>query len=216
MAKCIAELVKAKKIIAIVRGLEGNCIVDLAKALYAGGIELIEVTFNQRDPSKWLTTTDAITAIKREMHDKMCVGAGTVTTIELVQMAREVGAEFIVSPDCNVDVIRKTKELGMASMPGAMTPTEILTAYRAGADFVKVFPAGDLGPSYIKAVCGPLNQVPLLAVGGVNEKNIRDYMKAGCCGAGCGGNLVNKNWIEQGEFDKITALAKEFVANSQI
>lgn len=210
----LAELVKQKKVIAIVRGLAGQVCVDLAQALYAGGIELIEVTFNQREPDKYALTADAIRAIRATMGERMHVGAGTVTTVELVELAAAAGAEFIVSPDTNDAVIRRTKELGMVSMPGALTPTETLAAYRAGADFVKVFPAGDLGPGYIKALRGPLNHIPLLAVGGVNEKNIGSFIKAGCCGAGCGGNLVNKEWIANGEFDKITALAKEFMANA--
>ena len=141
-------------------------------------------------------------------------GAGTVTTIEMLNLAKEAGAGFIVSPDCNPEVIKATVEAGMVSMPGAMTPTEILTAYRAGADFVKVFPTAGLGSAYIKAVRGPLNHIRLLAVGGVNEKNIADFLAAGCVGAGVGGNLVNKNWIANGEWDKITALAREFVTNA--
>lgn len=92
-----------------------------------------------------------------------------------------------------------------------MTPTEVLQAYNAGADAVKVFPASCLGPAYIKAIRAPLFHVPLMAVGGVNEKNAADFMKAGCVGLGVGGNLVNKDWIENGEWAKITALAKEFM-----
>ena len=97
----------------------------------------------------------------------------------------------------------------MISMPGAMTPSEILRAHRAGADFVKVFPAANLGPDYIKAIRGPLNQVRLLAVGGVSEKNAAAFMRAGCVGVGVGGNLVNREWIARGEFKKIEALARE-------
>ena len=100
-------------------------------------------------------------------------------------------------------------------MPGALTPTEIVTAYRYGADFVKVFPTANLGASYIKAIRGPINHIRLLAVGGVNEKNIGEFLKAGVNGAGVGGNLVNKEWIKNGEFDKITALAEEFCRNAQ-
>ena len=183
----------------------------LAQALYAGGIRAIEVTFNQKQPDKFVQTTDAIRAIKEAMGERMAVGAGTVTSVALVELAHGAGAEFIVSPDMNVDVIRRTKELGMVSMPGALTPTEILTAHQSGADFVKVFPAGCLGAGYIKAIRGPINHVPLLAVGGVSEKNASEFLKAGCAGIGAGGNLVNKQWIEAGAFDKITALAKEFI-----
>jgi 2-dehydro-3-deoxyphosphogluconate aldolase/(4S)-4-hydroxy-2-oxoglutarate aldolase len=150
----------------------------------------------------------------QELGDKMYFGAGTVTTLEMLNLAREAGASFIVSPDFNPEIIKATVEAGMVSMPGAMTPTEILTAWRAGADFVKVFPTSTLGAAYIKGVRGPLNHIRLLAVGGVNDKNIAEFLAAGCVGAGIGGNLVNKTWIANGEWDKITALAKEYVANA--
>lgn len=211
MEKQVIQLVADTKLVAIVRGLEPKYCVPLAQAFYAGGIRAIEVTFNQKKPDEFYKTTDAIRAIREAMGDRMAVGAGTVTSVALVELAHGAGAEFIVSPDMNVDVIHRTKELGMVSMPGALTPTEILTAHQNGADFVKVFPAGCLGAGYIKAIRGPINHVLLLAVGGVSEKNAGEFMKAGCAGIGAGGNLVNKQWIEAGEFDKITALAKEFI-----
>lgn len=213
--KNVVELVQETKVVAIVRGL-GSGYEQLAQALYDGGIRAIEVTFNQKDPTTWVQTTNAIRSIKKTMGEKMAVGAGTVTTEELTQLAFDAGAEFIVSPDTNEAVIRKTKELGMVSMPGALTPTEIRQAYAAGADFVKVFPAGTLGSGYIKAIRGPLNNIPLLAVGGVSEKNAGEFRKAGCVGVGVGGNLVNKDWIAQGQWDKITALAKELCASVNI
>ena len=211
MREQVIERIRAKKIITIVRGVYGEQVAHLAEALAAGGIELMEVTFDQSDTAAHAQTAAAIHAIKAHMGERMLVGAGTVTTPSLVEMAKEAGAEYIVSPDIRPAVIERTRELGMVSLPGALTPTEINNAYDAGADFVKVFPAAQLGPAYIKAVRGPLNHIPLLAVGGVNEKNIADFIKAGCCGAGVGGNLVNKQWIAAGEWDRITALAKEFV-----
>ena len=143
----------------------------------------------------------------------MAFGAGTVTSLEMVELAKEAGAQFIVSPNTNEAIIRATVEKGMVSMPGAMTVTEVLDAYSYGADFVKLFPIGKLGASYVKAICAPINHVPMLAVGGVNEKNIKEFLDAGAVGAGVGGNLVNKEWIAAGEFDKITALAREFTQN---
>jgi 2-dehydro-3-deoxyphosphogluconate aldolase/(4S)-4-hydroxy-2-oxoglutarate aldolase len=214
MREAIIQKVLDKKIIAIVRGVYGEDALNLAKALYAGGIELLEVTFDQSKPESHNRTSDTVRLLCQELGDKMYFGAGTVTTIEMLNLAKEAGASFIVSPDFNPEVIKATVEAGMVSMPGAMTPTEILTAYRAGADFVKVFPTAGLGSSYIKAVRGPLNHIRLLAVGGVNEKNIAEFLAAGCVGAGVGGNLVNKTWIANGEWDKITALAKEFIANA--
>lgn len=214
MREAIIQKVLDKKIVAIVRGVYGEDALGLAKALYAGGIELLEVTFDQSKPESLNRTSDTVKLLCQELGDKMHFGAGTVTTLEMLNLAREAGASFIVSPDFNPEIIKATVEAGMVSMPGAMTPTEILTAYRAGADFVKVFPTSTLGAAYIKGVRGPLNHIRLLAVGGVNEKNIAEFLAAGCVGAGIGGNLVNKTWIANGEWDKITALAKEYVANA--
>ena len=213
MRKTIIDLVLETKVVAIVRGLD-NGYAELIRAMYDGGIRAVEVTFNQKDPSQWSKTTHAIREIKALMGDTMAVGAGTVTSVELVELAREAGAQFIVSPDTNAEVIRRTKELGMVSMPGAMTATEALTAHNAGADFVKLFPAGALGVAYVKAVRAPLNHIRFLAVGGVSEKNVAEFIKAGCVGVGVGGNLVNKDWIANGEFHKIRELAQELCCNA--
>lgn len=210
----INQAVLDTKVVAIVRGLDGG-FAELAQAFYDGGIRLIEVTFNQKKPEEFYKTTDGIRAIKEAMGDKMHVGAGTVTSVEQVDLAKAAGAEFIVSPDTDVEVIRYAKSLGMCCMPGVMTPSEIKTAYMAGADFVKVFPVGSLGTGYIKAVRGPLNHIPMLAVGGVSEKNVADFIKAGCVGVGVGGNLVNKEWIAAGQWDKITAVARELCENAK-
>lgn len=213
MREKIIERVKDKKIVVIVRGVYGKDCLKLAKALYAGGIELMEVTFDQSSEENRKKTVETISLINEEFQGKVLMGAGTVTTLDMLEAAYNAGAKFIVSPDMNPEIIKATVAKGMVSMPGAMTPTEILTAYNSGADFVKVFPVLNLGSGYIKAVKGPLNHIPLLAVGGVNEKNINEFIKAGASGAGVGGNLVNKEWIANGEFEKITNLAKEFIKN---
>lgn len=215
MREAIIQKVLDKKVIAIVRGVYGEDCINLAKALYAGGIELLEVTFDQSKPEALQQTSETIHSLVETLGDKMAFGAGTVTSQEMLELAKNAGAQFVVSPDTNELVIKATVAAGMVSMPGAMTPSEILVAHSYGADFVKVFPTASLGASYIKAVRGPINHVRLLAVGGVNEKNIGEFLKAGASGAGVGGNLVNKNWIAAGEFDKITALAKEFCQNAQ-
>lgn len=216
MRDIIIQKVLEKKVVAIVRGVYGEDCVNLAKALYAGGVELMEVTFDQSKPEAYNRTSDTIHQLVEAMEGKMIIGAGTVTNLETLELARQAGAKFVVSPDTNEAVIKATVAAGMVSMPGAMTPTEILTAHEYGADFVKVFPTSGLGASYIKAVCGPINHVRLLAVGGVSEKNVGEFLKAGCVGAGIGGNLVNKEWIKNGEFDKITALAQELMANAAV
>lgn len=213
MREQIIQKVLDRKIIAIVRGVYGEDCLNLAKALYEGGIELLEVTFDQSKPEALSKTSDTVKLLVQELGDKMAFGAGTVTSLEMVELAKNAGAQFIVSPNTNAAVIRATVENGMVSMPGAMTATEVLDAYGYGADFVKLFPIGNMGASYVKALCAPINHVPMLAVGGVNEKNIKEFLDAGAVGAGVGGNLVNKAWIAAGEFDKITALAREFTRN---
>ena len=205
------EYVKQRKIVAIVRGLAPEHILRLGHAFEEGGIGLMEVTYNQKAPETWKATAAAIEAMAKEFGDRVLVGAGTVITLEQVKMTYDAGGHYLVTPATQPEIIRAGKALGMGLYPGALTPTEILAAYNAGADAVKVFPAGNLGPGYIKAVKAPLSHIPLMAVGGVNEKNAADFMKAGCVGLGVGGNLVNKDWIENGEWAKITALAKEFM-----
>ena len=214
MREQIIQKVLEKKIVAIVRGVYGEDCVKLAQALCEGGIELLEVTFDQSKPELLERTSDTIRLLVDRLGDRMIFGAGTVTSLEMLELAKNAGARFIVSPDTNEAVIRATVAAGMVSMPGALTPTEIVTAYSWGADFVKLFPAGTQGTAYLKAVTAPLNHIPILAVGGVNEKNIADFLNAGAVGAGVGGNLVNKTWIANGEFEKIVAVAKEFTKNA--
>lgn len=209
--KCIEQ----EKIIAIIRGVDAEKCMKVADALYAGGIKLMEVTFNQKEPASFRVTADAIKAISEAYKGRMLVGAGTVTTPELVEMAAKADAKFIISPDAAPAVIRCTRELGLVSMPGCMTPTEMMTAHREGADFIKLFPAGDLGPAYVKSVRAPLSHLKVMAVGGINEKNIPDFLKVGVCGFGVGGNLANRAWIEAGEYYKITETAKTMIAAVQ-
>ena len=215
MRETVIEKVLKEKVIAIVRGVYDEDCLHLAQALHAGGIGLLEVTFDQSDPAGMVRTADTIALLCRELGSRMVFGAGTVTDTKMLECAIGAGARFIVSPDVNGEVIRATVEAGLVSMPGAMTPTEIQTAHRFGADFVKVFPASVLGPGYIRAVRAPLNHIRLLAVGGVNERNISDFLEAGASGVGVGGNLVNREWIRQGRFEDITALAGKMTAGRE-
>ena len=204
------EYVKERKIVAIVRGLSPEYLIRLGHAFEEGGIGLMEVTYNQSAPETWKDTANGIEAVEKEFGDRLLVGAGTVITLEQVSMTYNAGGHYLVTPTTQPEIIRAGKALGLGLYPGAFTPSEILAAYEAGADAVKVFPASCLGPGYIKAIRAPLSHIPLMAVGGVNEKNAADFIKAGCVGLGVGGNLVNKEWIRNGEWEKITALAKEF------
>lgn len=213
MRERIIQEILDKKIISIVRGVSAEKILPVAQALYDGGITLIEVTFNQKDPASWTQTAEAIAAINREMAGKMFVGAGTVTSVELVELAAEAGAAYIISPDTDPAVIRRTKELGLISLPGAYTPTEAKQAHNAGADFVKLFPCVGDAPAYLKALCAPLSHIRFLAVGGVDADNAADFLRAGAVGVGVGGSLVNKKWTDAGNFAAITEEAKRFVRN---
>lgn len=207
------DFIKENKIIAIVRGVSKDKIVDLGNALYEGGIRLIEVTFNQKDPNHLETTGEIIKELSEKMQGKICVGAGTVMNEAQCMAAYNAGAKYFISPNTNADVIKKANELGVVSIPGALTPTEAAFAYDTGADFVKLFPAGNLGTGYIKSVCAPLNHIDFLAVGGINAKNAQDFIDVGVCGVGVGGNLVDVKVINAGEFGKITEAAKEYIEN---
>ena len=206
MEKKIESLIKEHKIIAILRGVPSEKIVDVAKALYDGGIRLLEITFNQKSETKLIDTPNAIRAVREVLGDKMVIGAGTVMSVEEVRAAKEAGASFALAPNGDETVIKETE-----SIPGAMTPSEIADAYRYGASVVKLFPAGNLGLSYCKAVMAPINNVPMIAVGGVDDKNLPDFLKAGFIGLGIGSSLTNKKMIEEGRYDELKALAEVYV-----
>ena len=208
----VIDWTKKYKVIAIVRGAAPEQCLQVAQALYDGGIRMMEITYNQSAPESWPQTAQAISDVAKAFAGKMLVGAGTVTTPELVEMTAEAGGMFVISPDANPEVIRRTRELGLVSMPGAMTATEVQQAHFAGADFIKLFPAGTLGAGYLKALKAPLSHINYLAVGGVNEENAADFLKAGAVGVGIGGNLANKEWIAAGQYDKITETARKVVA----
>ena len=180
MREKTVEWALKEKIIAIVRGMEAKDCLRVAQALYDGGIRLMEITYDQRDPAQWAKTADAIGKIAEAFEGRMLVGAGTVTTPELVTRTRDAGGQFIISPDTNPAVSARTRELELVSMPGAMTPSEILAAHAAGADLVKLFPAAALGSAYLQAVRSPISHVRIMAnsIVGVLEQIIR-YRPAG-------------------------------------
>lgn len=206
----LAEIYKSK-IIAIVRGVPTAAMEQTARALLAGGVRMLEITFNHESEAGLAETLDSIRELHTKLPDEILLGAGTVLSPDQVQLAYDNGARYIISPNVDVDVIRKTKELGMISIPGAFTPTETVVAYNAGADVVKLFPAGLLGTAYIKAVKAPLAHIPVAAVGGVDEHNIAEFFAAGVVCVGIGGNLVNNKLVAQGNFAKITQTAQRLV-----
>ena len=208
MRENVIRAILENKLIAIVRGLKEDKIVPLAQALGEGGIKMIEVTFNQSDPSSFSSTANAIRAIAK---NGIMAGAGTVCTKEQLEIAAEAGALYIIAPNVNAEIIAEAGKKGLVTIPGALTPTECMDAHNAGADFIKLFPIGSMGPEYLKALRAPLSHLKFMGVGGVNETNLKEYLAAGAVGFGVGGNLVKSDWIEAGEFDKIIALAKKYV-----
>ncbi len=208
----IIEEIRKRKIVAIVRGVKSDDMISLADALTEGGITLIEVTFDQRSKEGIQETMKSLSRIKEERGGRVILGAGTVLTAEQVELAARGGAEYIITPNVNRSVIERAKEMGMSVMSGALTPTEIEDAYRTGADIVKLFPAGSLGVSYLKAVRGPLSHIPVSAVGGIDERNMRAFFDAGACAVGIGGNLIDRQAIAERKFGRITGTARRLTA----
>ena len=208
----VIEKIQKEKIITIVRGVPKEKIVPLAKAMYDGGIRLIECTFDASQTISDEETASNIEVLVKYFGREMVVGAGTVLTEKQVELTKKAGGKFIISPDTNPDVIKKTKELGLVSIPGALTPTEIAAANRLGADFVKIFPVGSMGSNYIKDVKAPLSNVKILAVGGVDENNMKEFFNAGACGIGIGSGIVKKKMIDDNDFEGIKALAKIYTS----
>ncbi len=212
MREKIIETIEKEKIVVIVRGIKKEKLIPLAEAMYKGGIRLLEVTYSANGSVSDEETAENIKMLSKHFEGRMYIGAGTVLNKKQVELTGNAGGKFIISPDVNEDVIKKTRELELVSMPGALTPTEVQAAHRWGADFVKLFPVTSLGCDYVKAVKAPLSHIKFLAVGGVDENNMADYLKAGVCGFGVGSNITNKKMIEENDFEGITALAEKYVA----
>ena len=212
MREQIINTIEKEKIIVIVRGVEKEKLIPLAEAMYLGGIRLLEVTYSANGKVSDEETAENISILAKRFEGRMYIGAGTVLTEKQVELTAKVGGGFIISPDTCPEVIRKTRELGLVSMPGALTPSEMQIAHRNGADFVKLFPITNLGASYVKAVKAPLSHLKILAVGGVNENNIAEYLKAGINGFGLGSNIIDKKKIAENDWAGITNLAKKYVS----
>lgn len=203
------KILEATRVVAIIRGMAPEICVELARAYERGGIRLVEVTFDQTTDGS--TTAAAIKAI-RAACPNMIVGAGTVLTQAQLDMTIAAGGEFMVTPSTNPALIRAANAAGLVTLPGAFTPTEIVTAHEAGADYVKVFPVRSLGARYIKDLLAPLKHIKLLAVGGITPANAAEFIAAGCHGVGASGALVDKELIVAKAWDKIEQAARDFVA----
>ncbi len=208
----IIKSIENEKIIVIVRGVESEKLIPLAEAMYEGGIRLLEITYSANGKTSDEETAKNIKRLSEHFDGRMYIGAGTVLTEEQVELTYKSGGKFIISPDACPEVIKKTRELGLVSMPGALTPSEIQIAHKSGADFVKMFPITNMGIDYVKAVLAPLSHIKLLAVGGINENNIKDYLKAGVCGFGIGSNIIDKKALADNDYKAITELSKKYVS----
>ncbi len=208
----VLKSIEENKIIVILRGLNTEQLIKTVEAMEAGGIRLVEVTFDQSGVISDEQTAANIRTLAQTFAGRVRVGAGTVMTEAQVELAHAAGAEFIISPDTYEAVIRRTRELGMVSLPGAFTPTEAANAHRFGADLIKLFPNSEVGISYLKALMAPLSHIRFLAVGGVNEHNMKEYLNAGAKGIGVATGIVNKKHIAEGNYAAVTELAKAYTS----
>ncbi|SHE09954.1 2-dehydro-3-deoxy-6-phosphogalactonate aldolase [Chlamydia abortus] len=206
------QQIKKTRLIAIARGVKRKQIVPAAEALLQGGITVMEVTLN---------TPDALMMIQdlqERLGDRMYIGAGTVLDSDDAQEAVRAGASFLVTPNTDEDVIRYAAEEGIPIFPGAMTPTEIVRAWKAGATAIKIFPSSGLGLPYLKELMAPLDRIPMIAVGGIREDNVREYLNIGCYAVGVGGSLISLKEIDNGNYtalrDKAARLTRQIQAAS--
>lgn len=206
------ETLRETGVVAIIRGYGEDVCLHIAEACLAGGIRMVEVTFDQTRADGAERTARAIAAIGRAFGGRLSVGAGTVLTVGQLRMARDAGAAFAIAPNVDAEVIAAGVAEGLVSIPGAMTPSEVVAAWKAGADYVKLFPASQLGAGYVKTIRAPLAHIPLLAVGGVGADNAAAFLAAGCAGIGVGGPLTRREWIDSGAWDKIEENARAIVA----
>ncbi|MDO5477883.1 MAG: bifunctional 4-hydroxy-2-oxoglutarate aldolase/2-dehydro-3-deoxy-phosphogluconate aldolase [Clostridia bacterium] len=211
MKNDVIKSIPENKLIVIIRGVEENKLLPLVKAMYDGGVRLVELTYDNSGKVEDSRTAKNIAMLKEHFGDTMHIGAGTVTDTKKVELTYKAGGEFIISPDTNEAVIKAAVEHGVVSIPGALTPTEIQKALNCGADFVKLFPVTSMGPEYVKAVKAPLSNIKMLAVGGIDLDNIKAYLKCGICGFGIGSNIIDKKLLASSDYGAITALAEKYV-----
>ena len=210
------DTILKEKIIVIVRGIGREKLLQFAEAAYKGGIRLLECTFDATGNTPDETIAANIEILAKHFEGKMHIGAGTVLSEKQVELTKNAGGKFIISPDTCPEVIKETKKLGLVSIPGAFTPSEAVIAYKAGADFVKLFPITSMGPKYLKDIKAPLSHIKFLAVGGINADNITEYLSVGACGVGVGSDIANKKLIEANNFDAIEENARRYVKQIEI
>ena len=201
----VIRLLTEHVLIAVIRAQRSNQVLPICEALLAGGIQALEIT---------LTTPDAISAIRQataKLADRALIGAGTVLNAASAHEVSAAGAEFIVSPVRKLEIIEAAHAHDRPVMIGAYTPTEAQTAHEAGADFIKIFPADKLGPSYIRSLRAPLSHLRIVPTGGVDLNTAVDFLKAGCEALGVGSSLLTPEILRTGNWAELTRLAAEYV-----
>jgi 2-dehydro-3-deoxyphosphogluconate aldolase/(4S)-4-hydroxy-2-oxoglutarate aldolase len=193
-------------IVAVVRSPDSQQLVEAARAVADGGVTVVEITMTVPN------ALDVLRQVRAALGDRLLLGAGTILDAETARAALLAGAEYIVAPTVNFDVIRLCQRYDKLVMPGAFTPTEILAAWEAGADIVKVFPADVVGPAFFKALRGPLPQVRLMPTGGVDLTTAAAFLKSGACCLGVGGQLIEPRAVAERNFDRIRDLARQYAA----
>lgn len=202
------EEFQQRKVIVVCRGVALEEIVNVAKAMYDGGIRFMEVPFIQNDPASFALTAAKIKAVKEGLGGKMHVGAGTVLTMEQFRLAKKAGAEVIVSPCMDETIIKATKRAGLIAMPGCATPSEMVRAHQMGAEYIKLFPASVTTMKMIKEIKLPLSHLKLICFGGVNAENVADVLATGVYGVGMASCVLDKQALKDRDYAKITQLAK--------
>lgn len=205
----VAAQIAAERVVAVIRLADANKLVPVIEAVAKGGVRCIEIT---------MTVPNAIELIRQvsgTVSSDILIGAGTVTDAETARAVIDAGAQFVVSPILNPDVIAACKQADVYCAPGCFTPTEIFTAWKLGADVIKVFPATSLGPKYFKDIKGPFPQIPLMPTGGVSIDNAHEWIAAGAVAVGIGSDLLDKHAIDEGRYDVLTERAARMAANVQ-
>ena len=192
-------------IIGILRGMDIENLLYILEAFYRGGLTTIEITMNS------LGVEEQIGTAVENFGDRLNIGAGTVRHTGELDRALDAGATFIVTPNVDEAVITRCKERQIPIFSGALTPTEVYQAHKWGAEMIKVFPASVMGPDYFKSLKGPMDTIPLIATGGIHERNMIEYLKAGAYGFGIGGTLFDKNLIAEKEWTALTENMRKFV-----
>lgn len=207
----VLSMIRKDRLVILARGIRTEVLAQALEACADAGVTLFESTFDHRVDDPVTENREKLKALKKALGDRIRFGAGTVLCKEEVQAAFDAGCEYIISPDSNEEVIRETKRLGMLSIPGAMTPTEICHAWNIGADVVKLFPADDVGFHYIQNLKGPLPHIPLMATGGVNPVTIPQFLKAGITAVGTGITVFRPDLVAAEDYEGIGVLAKMHV-----